>query len=363
MEPTAATTTTTATTAPPAAPPLPAHGDRALEGDVPLAHRHAVVTKLLLLCDGHPDRVDFTDVFAPDARFADPIGTAVGPDAIRRAWEARAAVWKPLAGPPHEGDSGGGHAEGGRSRGQGTELLSVQPQGDAAARVELKKRYAVRGGAVGSGSDSDSGGGFTLDTELFLQLDPRTGRVTTLEDKWAAALVAWCAELDRAEQHRRRHSSRGGGSGSGGMEAAVASAAAAAGDAVAASSAPGTPGGDGGGSAHAGSPDTLPHWARVLAVARARVGLPVDACWRTVDDVEGGGDGTPVNPGGLFGVLPVSTPAAAPIGTVDGTTSTARVAEAVTQAAVALPPNKAGAAPAAAAAALPSGGASPRMDM
>jgi hypothetical protein len=349
---------TTTTTAAPTAAPLPAHGNRALEGDVPLAHGHAVVTKLVLLCDGHVDKVDFTDVFTPDARFADPIGTAVGPAAIRRAWEARAGTWKPLAG-PHDGGRHAAAAEGGRSRGQGTELLSVQPQGATAARVELKKRYAVRGGALGDGGE------FTLDTELFVQLDPATGRVSLLEDKWATALVAWCAELDR---DRRRHSSRGGGSG---IEAAAAGSAGDAGTAAL----PGTPGC--GGSAHAGSPDALPHWARVLAVARARAGLPVDACWRTTaddDDAAGGnggggaGGGTPVNPGGLFDATPtVPAHAEATSGGGVASASTARVAGAVSQAAAALPPNKGSRAGASKtttpAAALPSGGASPRMDM
>lgn len=152
--------------------PSASHG--AGEGDLPAAHAHAVVTKLMLLVECRPDRVDFGDLFEETATFEDPIGRAVGRDAIRTAFELRAHSFKPAIPdhPPHEG---------GRARGESTLHLSVQPQTERSCRVELVKRYSLRG------EPPDE---FQLASTLFVELGA-SGRVARLEDKWDETLVAW----------------------------------------------------------------------------------------------------------------------------------------------------------------------------
>ena len=149
---------------------MPQHADG--EDDWPRAHKHRVVTQLMLLVDGRPQHVDFSDLFTANATFEDPIGIVHGRQQIEQAWQIRAQTWKPEV--PHDVPH-----EGGRSRGESTVMLSVQPQSENEARIELKKRYVVRG---------QSGSSFELDTCLFAQLDPQ-GKIAVLEDKWNESLV------------------------------------------------------------------------------------------------------------------------------------------------------------------------------
>lgn len=207
---------------------------------MPLAHKHSIVTKLMLLVDGKNDAVNFDDMFSRQAIFQDPIGTVHRVGAIQRAWEIRSSVFKPHAPDlPH----------GGASRGQSTLVLSVQPQSDTACHIRMEKAYVLRDWPHDSHDAA-----FTMRTTIYFELDPNSGKITALEDKWdEVADWSWCR---RGEAFRQGPQPSAVGAGS-------------------ASPAPA--------SCAAPSPAQIPLWARVLALARSKAGMPVDACFHSHD--------------------------------------------------------------------------------